>query len=226
MSDVIQKIRSGIYVYPEAIQWNSLYEMLTDNLPEVDVPRPLILAASIAIDYDKNQRLKEQIDLAEQNGLLREAIEILESVPEERWVKSYGKLDPNETPAWVIYERKVEAAEKAWYDIYRPILQQTKARILRLIDKGFITNTIQLEELYGEVIPFGFPYDFNEVTEETTLIEIESLDWSKYEAYKEDLMAIYMAWQNAYELSKEYDTEHYLADTGGLNDFFYEAMEE
>ncbi len=99
MSDVIQKIRSGLYVYPEAIQWNDLYKMLTDNLPDVDVPRPLILAASIAIDYDKNQRLIEQIDLAEQYGLLNEAIDILESVPHERWVISRGKLDPNEVPS-------------------------------------------------------------------------------------------------------------------------------
>ncbi len=93
MCDVIQKIKDGIYAYPESIEWGNLYKMLYENLGRDDIPLSLILGGSIASDFDKNKRLIEQIIIAEENGLVEEAIKILSRVPEDHWVKSNGNLD-------------------------------------------------------------------------------------------------------------------------------------
>ena len=93
MCDVIQKIKDGIYAYPESIEWGHLFKMLSENLGRDDIPLPLILGGSIASDFEKNKRLIEQIIIAEENGLVEEAIKILFGVPEDHWVKSNGNLD-------------------------------------------------------------------------------------------------------------------------------------
>ena len=93
MSGLIQKIKDGIYAYPESREWGNLYVMLSENLERDDIPLPLILGGSIASDFDKNKRLIEQINIAEENGLVEEAIMILSRVQEDHWVKSNGNLD-------------------------------------------------------------------------------------------------------------------------------------
>ena len=93
MSGLIQKIKDGIYAYPESREWDNLYVMLSENLERDDIPLPLILGGSIASDFDKNKRLIEPIIIAEENGLVEEAIKILSGVPEDHWVKSNGNLD-------------------------------------------------------------------------------------------------------------------------------------
>ena len=93
MSDLIQKIKDGNYAYPESTEWGNLYVMLTENLGRDDIPLPLILGGAIASDFDKNQRLIEQISIAEENELIDQAITILLRVPEDHWVKSKGNLD-------------------------------------------------------------------------------------------------------------------------------------
>ena len=231
MSDLIEKIRSGIYVYPESPQWNDLWEMLLENLPEVDVPRPLILAASIATDYDKNQRLNEQIDLAESNGLMDQAVKILETVPQERWVLSSGNLDPNEKSWWEIHEEKYSRAEMAWSEVSDPYYRNVKILVSKLIGERLISSVSDLLGIFEEVVPQWFPEFYNEDADDFTYYTLEELNWSKYEKFKDDLMTVYQSHDDLFKASLNFDKSEvataadWLSDVGSLSDFLEEAME-
>jgi len=227
MSDVILKIRNGTYAYPQAYQWHELWIMLTEKLPEIEVPRPLILGGAIAIDYDKNQRLIEQIDIASAHGLLNEAQKILESIPEERWVKPIGKMDPNEKPYWLIYEEKNELEEKEWLKIYGPILEATQSKIAYLLEHKFITDLDHLESIFQDVLKDfnGFAYDAEK--DESYEIDVADEDWSKYSKFKDELVAIHRAWYKARDLSWHYKGKivpDFDPDVGEWWEFFEEAM--
>ena len=99
VTPVAQKITSPFII--SAI----LYLRLKSKIPnDFDIPNPLILGGSGANDFSKNQRLKEHLKVAEQNGLLSDASEYLSKIPDSQWVKSDGNLDPNELDYWQLDE--------------------------------------------------------------------------------------------------------------------------
>ena len=105
IDEIMEQIESGVLVYPQNDRWHDFFKFLKSKIPnDIDVPNPLILGGSGANDFSKNQRLKEQLTVAEQNGLLADAIELLSKIPESQWVKSDGNLHPNELDYWQLDE--------------------------------------------------------------------------------------------------------------------------
>ncbi len=103
--EIMEQIESGVLVHPQNNIWHDFFKFLKSKIPnEVDVPNPLILGGSGANDFSKNERLKEHLKVAEQNGLLSDALEYLSKIPDSQWVKSDGNLDPNELDYWQLEE--------------------------------------------------------------------------------------------------------------------------
>ncbi len=95
LADIQLNIEVGLLVHPES-QWHKFYLFLKSRVVgDIKVPRPLILAGSGANDFSKNKRLKDQLDIARENGELKAALEFLANIPDDDWVKSEGNLDPN-----------------------------------------------------------------------------------------------------------------------------------
>ena len=92
----MEQIESGVLVHPQNDRWHDFFKFLLSRIPnDVDVPNPLILGGSGANDFNKNQRLREHLKVAEQNDVLSDALEFLSRISESQWVKSDGNLDPN-----------------------------------------------------------------------------------------------------------------------------------
>lgn len=86
-SELEHKIRARLLVCPLGSNWANAYKLLRAKLgPNVDLPVPLILAASIAHDLIKSEQFIEQLNVAEANGLKRYFLSVLNKVPENRWV--------------------------------------------------------------------------------------------------------------------------------------------
>ena len=97
LNEVKEKIDLGFLVHPGA-RWHDFSKFLKSILPrDEDLPNPLILGGYGSNDFSKNLRLKEQLKVADDNGLLIEALEFLATVDDDVWVKSDGNLDPDAT---------------------------------------------------------------------------------------------------------------------------------
>lgn len=95
-NEIMEQIESGVLVHPQNDRWHDLFKLLKSKLPDdVDVPNPLILVGSGANDFSKNQRLKEHLKVATDNGMLDEALAFLCGLSEGEWERSEGNLDPN-----------------------------------------------------------------------------------------------------------------------------------
>ena len=87
LDQIRAEIESGVLIYPFA--WADFFDFLTCKLPcSTQLKWPLILGGSIATDSEKNERLLEQIAVAEEYGLLNEALSFLALLPEDEWQKS------------------------------------------------------------------------------------------------------------------------------------------
>ncbi len=84
LNEIREKIESGVLVYPFA--WAEFSDFLRFKLPsDVQLKNPLILGGSIATDSEKNERLLEQLAVAGEYGLLKEALSFLAILPEDEW---------------------------------------------------------------------------------------------------------------------------------------------
>ena len=92
LDQIRAEIKSGILIYPFA--WADFFDFLMCKLPSgTQLKWPLILGGSIATDSEKNERLLEQIAVAEKYGLLNEALSFLALLPEDEWQKSAKKAE-------------------------------------------------------------------------------------------------------------------------------------
>lgn len=99
--ELVRDIDSGKLVHPKGKRWHDFFKFLESKLPKtVNIPVPLILSGSGANDFTKNERLKEHLGVAEDNGLLDEALDFLCGLSESEWERSEGNLDPNEPDYW------------------------------------------------------------------------------------------------------------------------------
>lgn len=84
LDKIREEIESGVLVYPFA--WAGFSDFLRCKLPsDVQLKNPLILGGAIATDSKKNERLLEQLAVAEEYGLLNEALSFLALLPEDEW---------------------------------------------------------------------------------------------------------------------------------------------
>ena len=98
---LVHDIGSGKLVSPQGGKWHDFFKFLKSKLPDNEgIPNPLILGGSGANDFTKNERLKEHLKVAEDNGVLDEALDFLCGLSESDWEISDGNLDPNEPDYW------------------------------------------------------------------------------------------------------------------------------
>ena len=116
-----EKIKKGELVHPfKATDWNRFFQLIKSKLKNgVDIPNPLILGGAGASDYSKNQRLQEQLRIAEKHGLLELALTMLSRIPEDKWVTSSGNLDPNEPSYWELEEQHLKELQSKWF--FKPV---------------------------------------------------------------------------------------------------------
>lgn len=99
-------IIAGRLICPMPPQWNQFYKrfdvmLLSKQIAvakenRVPLPIPTILTGWASTnDYEKNQRLQEQLHVLRSFGLLEEAIDYLMSVEIGKWKMSFVDLDPN-----------------------------------------------------------------------------------------------------------------------------------
>ena len=87
MKDVKEKIEAGVLICPMPPEWADFSIFLKSKLPEgVEIPNPLILGGWPASDFNKNMTLKQQLIIADNNGILDEAVIFLSKIPEESWI--------------------------------------------------------------------------------------------------------------------------------------------
>lgn len=147
-----EKIAKGELVHPfKATDWNGFFQLIKSKLPNsVEIPNPLILGGAGASDYSKNQRLQEQLRIAEEHGLLELALGVLSRIPEDEWVTSTRDLDPNEPSYWELEEQHQTEIHSKWF--FKPIemLQTNLAtidkkkdgRILFVAETGWIFDEL------------------------------------------------------------------------------------
>ena len=133
------------------VKWHDFFNFLKSKLPnDADVPNPLILGGSGANDFRKNDRLKQHLKIAEQNGLLADALYYLSKIPDSQWVKSNGNLDPNELDYWQkdeLYRKEIEAkwffktVENMQVNL-ATIDENNRARILFVSENGWVFDEI------------------------------------------------------------------------------------
>ena len=149
--EIMEQIESGVLVHPQNDRWHDFFKFLKSKISnDVDVPNPLILGGSGANDFSKNQRLKEHLTVAEQNGLLAAALEFLSKIPESQWKKSSGNLDPNELDYWQLDELHRKETEEKWFfktvenmQVNLATMDTDKAgRILFVTETGWVFDEI------------------------------------------------------------------------------------
>lgn len=124
-------------------------------MPEgASIPYPLILGGDSANDYNKNQRLQEQLKVADEYGRLNSALIFLSKLPEEKWVISDGKLYPNDPTCWDLEEEYLDELYSKWF--FKPVenmqiifakFDETKnGRILFVSETGWIFDEIEYSD--------------------------------------------------------------------------------
>jgi type I restriction enzyme M protein len=94
---MLAEVESGVNVYPK--KWYEFFNFLKSKLPpNTEISLPFILGGSGENDYNKNQRFKEHLRIAEENGVIDEIKQYISSFSEDDWERSEGNLDPN-TPS-------------------------------------------------------------------------------------------------------------------------------
>ena len=94
---MLAEVESGVNVYPK--KWYEFFNFLKSKLPpDTEISLPFILGGSGENDYNKNQRFKEHLRVAEENGVIDEIKQYISSFSEDDWERSEGNLDPN-TPS-------------------------------------------------------------------------------------------------------------------------------
>lgn len=84
--EILVRIESLELVSPKGLKWHEFFEFLKSKLPDdVEIDNPLILAASGCSSFQKNERLKYQLEIAKNNGLLDEALDFLSELSESDW---------------------------------------------------------------------------------------------------------------------------------------------
>ena len=94
-----EEIYSGKRVCPEPGRWHWFYKHLCRLVPnrKGSIPEPIILGAYWNTnDYEKNQRLIEQIEFIEEEGIWNDAMKLLSNIADKNWVKSSIELNPSE----------------------------------------------------------------------------------------------------------------------------------
>ena len=105
------KITSGVFVCPDLVTWHAFDKFLRSNFDK-DFPHPFGLTGIYGVnDFQKNARLREQLDFALENNFEDEAYAFLLETDLTRWTKSSGKLNPNVTTWWV---RNSELETEFW----------------------------------------------------------------------------------------------------------------
>jgi hypothetical protein len=98
---LVHDMGSGKLVSPQGKKWHDFFKFLKSKLPDNEgIPNPLILGGSGANAFTKNERLKEHLKVAEDNGVLDEALDFLCGLSKSAWEMSDGNLDPNEPDYW------------------------------------------------------------------------------------------------------------------------------
>ena len=83
------KISSGEYVCPKPVKWDLFYKWLKLNTGRNDIPTPLILSGWWpSTNFDKNERLIEQIQIASDHGIEDKAYDFLSKIPDGEWLIS------------------------------------------------------------------------------------------------------------------------------------------
>ena len=82
----VARLKAECRSAPTGRHWDDFYRHITRGFPSETLPcPPLILAASIASDAEKQQRLREHLLWANIHGRLDEAFAFLEQVPKDGW---------------------------------------------------------------------------------------------------------------------------------------------
>jgi hypothetical protein len=170
--EILEGIESGILVYPS--QWHELFMLIKSKIPEtIEIPNPLILGGSGASNYDKNQRLKDHLNIAKKYSVLDDALDFLSKLPDGEWIRSKNGLDPNELSYWEImaeddeklrlvnlkslpYLKKLQKLNSEMYEyeklskvINDNIIVSSQSAIYLVSDNSqFNSYLIQLHEIY------------------------------------------------------------------------------
>ena len=75
---------------PDGMYWNDFFLFIRKykQAGETDPPVPLILAASGESPASKQQRLEAQLEWAQTNNCLEQAIDFLKKLDDQKWVTS------------------------------------------------------------------------------------------------------------------------------------------
>lgn len=83
-NELLSYVQSNNRVCPAPTVWQELYQILSNTGKEL--PPPLILGAWWhSTDNEKAQRLKEHIEHAHENGVLKEIVSFILSIPDSDW---------------------------------------------------------------------------------------------------------------------------------------------
>ena len=101
--EFLEEIKSRGLSSPAGIHWDRLRRTILKYATNQDgekLKNSLIMGGSIASHAIKHKRLSEQLDWAERHGCLRETLEYLRLLSEDKWNKSTGN-DWDEEHPWV-----------------------------------------------------------------------------------------------------------------------------
>ena len=90
IQDFLDRIKAQEKADPSGMWWQDFYLLLQrqKKAGESDPPVPLILAASGESSASKHRRLKSQLEWAQQNDCLEQALEFLEMLKKDQWTTS------------------------------------------------------------------------------------------------------------------------------------------
>ena len=88
IDSLLQRTKAEGRSSPSGLSWAKFHELLCGYMGSVEAtrpPMPLILAASGESNSAKHQRLKEQLQWAQANACLKEALQFLNHLEPEQW---------------------------------------------------------------------------------------------------------------------------------------------
>ena len=170
------QIISGTLVCPDLVTWHAFDKFLRSNFDK-DFPHPFGLTGIYGVnDFQKNARLREQLDFALENNFEDEAYAFLLETDFDRWTKSTGNLNPNVTTWWV---RNAELETEFWEQ-----QRQKAAEFVDIVIGDNDADGLDIEDIYvaaGVIDHLHNPEQASELIDKITYSE----------SYKHSLTKLY-----------------------------------
>lgn len=86
LQDLRVFVRDAHRVCPKPLEWQRLFERLSEGVEDTRPPTPLVLAGwALSSDQERADRLDEQLDWAATHGRIDMVEQFLRNLPEEAW---------------------------------------------------------------------------------------------------------------------------------------------